>query len=85
VEELVWETLFGCLESCPPVLDVDYLEGTEPAYFLCQGEVESQLVECFITALFYWSKAWVFTSSTSIIQFIDFIFLDPHSYSLVIT
>ncbi len=46
---------------------------------------QSQLVDCFSTSLFDWSRTWVFTFSTFVIHFIDSLSLVPHSSTLVIT
>ena len=38
----------------------------------------SQLLDCFILTLFDWSRAWGFTSSTSVIEFISSLSLSSH-------
>ncbi len=46
-------------------------------------KTESQLLDCFATLLFNWSRAGGFTSSTSVIHFISSLSLIPNiSYSV---
>ncbi len=67
----------GHLELCPSLLDVDDL-GRNQHTFEDTSKVDSQILEGFILTLFDWSRAWGFSSSTSILEFISSLFLISH-------
>ena len=71
---MVGEAFFKCLEFGPSLCDVDYLRERNNRIFEDSMLSGDKLLKFFVTTLFDWSRAWVFTSSKSIPLFLDSLF-----------